>query len=50
MNEEKDKYYTFKLAFGTLVLSVAAGFGMAWGVDLWIQTDKFMKLFVKGVM
>lgn len=50
MKEDKDRYYTYKLVFGTMVLSVAAGFGLAWGVELWIQVDKFMKVLVRGLM
>jgi hypothetical protein len=43
VNEEKDKYYTFKCFFALLVMGVPLGFGFVWGVKLFFTTEEFCR-------
>ena len=50
MNEEKDRYYTFKCFFALLVMSVPLGFGFVWGVKLFFTTEEFCQALWRLIM
>ena len=43
MNEEKDKYFTYKCVLVLLVMSVPFGFGFIWGIKLFFTTEEFCR-------